>query len=55
MSESHESAPFNKCKRCGRRSVLVTTIPKRSENGAYQVYQCVDCQSIEWLQQDPHE
>src|SRR5262249_17224190 len=39
-------------KRCGGRSVRVTTIAKRSENGAYEVYQCLDCKCVEWLPQD---
>ena len=39
------------CKKCGGRSVRAATIPKSDESGAYEVYQCVDCNAHEWVSQ----
>ena len=40
------------CNRCGGRTVRVATISKSADNDAYEIYQCVDCNSHEWVLQD---
>jgi hypothetical protein len=36
------------CKKCGGVSKRVATLPKSQENGAYEVFQCLDCKFAEW-------
>ena len=34
------------CKKCGERSEHVATLP---HGGGYEIYQCLDCKSVEWV------
>jgi predicted nucleic-acid-binding Zn-ribbon protein len=40
------------CKRCGGVSQRVATLPKRFENAAYEVFQCLKCEFVDWVQRD---
>ena len=41
------TTPFIKtCKKCGERSEHVATLP---HGGGYEIYQCLDCKSVEWV------
>ena len=40
------TAMIKTCKKCGERSEHVTTLP---HGGGYQIYQCLDCKSVEWV------
>jgi hypothetical protein len=42
-----QTTPFIKtCKKCGERSEHVATLP---HGGGYEIYQCLDCKSLEWV------
>ena len=34
------------CKKCGERSEHVATLP---HGGGYEIYQCLNCKSVEWV------
>jgi hypothetical protein len=36
------------CKKCGGGSKCVATLPRSQENAGYEVFQCLDCKSVEW-------
>lgn len=38
------------CKRCGGDSNRVATLPKRFENAAYEIFQCVTCEFVDWIE-----
>ena len=40
------------CKKCGGVSQRVASLPKRFENAAYEVFQCVTCEFVDWVQRD---
>jgi len=40
------------CKRCGGVSQHVASLPKRLEDAAYEVFQCLTCEFVEWVQRD---
>jgi len=40
------------CKRCGGVSQRVAMLPKRFENAAYEVFQCLTCEFVDWVQRD---
>ena len=41
------------CKKCGVLSKLVMNFPESLENEGCSVYQCLDCQFVEWFSQGP--
>ncbi|MGB8143316.1 MAG: hypothetical protein WCF52_22945, partial [Pseudolabrys sp.] len=41
------------CKKCGGLSKLVMNFPESLENEGCSVYQCLDCQFVEWFSQGP--
>jgi hypothetical protein len=41
------------CKKCGGGSKCVATLPRSQENAGYEVFQCLDCKSIEWQETAP--
>jgi hypothetical protein len=43
--------PTKTCERCGGRSERVTTLPKSSAAPGYDVYECLECNDIEWVPQ----
>jgi hypothetical protein len=43
--------PTKTCERCGGRSERVTTFPKSSAAPGYDVYECLECNDIEWVSQ----
>src|SRR5262245_49768505 len=42
------------CKRCAGRTERVLTLPKSVGDTGYDVYQCLDCNVIEWLSTRSH-
>jgi hypothetical protein len=43
--------PTKTCERCGGRSERVTTLPKSPAAPGYDVYECLECNDIEWVPQ----
>jgi hypothetical protein len=39
------TALIKTCKKCGERAEHVATLP---HGGGYEIYQCLDCKSVEW-------
>jgi len=39
------------CNKCSGRLVHAVTIMKTVQNEAYEIYQCVDCNAVEWVPQ----
>jgi len=40
------------CKKCGGVCQRVASLPKRFENAAYEVFQCLTCEFVDWVQRD---
>ncbi|HTM72419.1 MAG TPA: hypothetical protein VL198_04240 [Pseudolabrys sp.] len=44
-----QSRDFRICKRCGGASVRVAFVAKSIDNLACEIFQCLDCESTEWV------
>jgi len=40
------------CKKCSGVCQRVASLPKRFENAAYEVFQCLTCEFVDWVQRD---
>ena len=40
------------CKKCGGCSTHALTIPRTADNDAYEVYQCTECNYVDWILQN---
>jgi len=43
-------APAKKCNKCGGNSEFRIWLPNPENKNDYEVFECVDCGSFEWLQ-----
>lgn len=37
------------CRRCGSASVRVAALSRSIDSPAYEIFQCLDCESITWI------
>jgi hypothetical protein len=49
------SNPNKTCEQCGGRSEHVATLPKIAREPGYVVYECLECNDIEWVSQGPRQ
>jgi len=54
-SDTHNDEPRQNaitCKRCGGVSHRVATLPKRAEDAAYEIFQCLACEFVDWIKRE---
>jgi RNase P subunit RPR2 len=42
----------NACKRCGSLIELTTSLPRRLDSPAYEIFRCACCGFVDWVAQD---
>jgi hypothetical protein len=39
------------CSRCGKPTALSTVLPRYGDTPAYDIFQCNDCNAVQWVAQ----
>ena len=54
-ADTHNDKPqqsVTTCERCGGVSRRIATLPKRVEHAGYEIFQCVTCEAVDWIQRE---